>query len=203
LSRYVGVIFSVLLISSGIALAAGGPSTNTRTLNIKGTAQLASNSDVDLSNGACNFSSWVDQCSNTSCSCFQISPSTVSGSMDKGKQTVTEMFVTIDENVDPVTEPTVGSGPNGRCGVLAGVLVDASNSETKTINFVGTDCKKVIAINQKNPGGTNIGDVMTGGWGISDIAAPNPVASGWGTWTGSIKKSNSSVSFKFTGLVTE
>jgi len=203
LGRYVGVIFSVLLISSGIGLAAGGPSTSTRTLNIKGTAQPASNSDVDPSNGACNFSSWVDQCAGTGCSCFQINPSTVSGNLDKGKQTVTSLFVTLDPNIDPVTEPTVGSGPNGRCDVLTGVLVDTSQSETKTINLIGIGCKKVAGISKKNPGGNNVGDVLTGGWGISDTEAPTPPASGWGTWTGSLSKSTSEISLKFTGLVTE
>jgi hypothetical protein len=34
--------------------------------------------------------------------------SKASGSMDKGKQTVTNFFVTTDQDVNPATEPAVG-----------------------------------------------------------------------------------------------
>jgi hypothetical protein len=94
---------------------------------------------------------------------------------------VSNFFVTIDQSVDPATEPTVGTGPNPRCEPFLGILTDTSSTESKTLNLFGVSCKKVIAISNGNPSGNHVGDTLEGGWGISATPAPpSPDASGWG-----------------------
>jgi hypothetical protein len=123
--------------------------------------------------------------------------------MDKGAQTVTNFFVTTDQNVNPATEPKVGSGPNPRCEGFLGILTDTSSAESKTVNLFGVTCKKVIAISNGSPSGNHVGDTIVGGWGISATPVPAPDASGWGTLTGSDTKSTNAFSIKLSGLVTE
>jgi hypothetical protein len=197
-------IYAAVLCFAGTALAAG-PTTHTRTLNITGIGAAASAGNVDVANGACNIDPWVDHCSDTSCTCLEITVSKASGSMDAGKQTVTNFFVTSDQDNNPATEPTPGGmGPNPRCNSFLGILTDTSSGEAKTLNLYGVSCKKVIGISSGNPSGTHVGDTIVGGWGISASPAPPvPDASGWGTLSGSDVKLTGATSVKISGLVTE
>jgi hypothetical protein len=201
-NRFGAVICGAVLLFAGTALAAG-PTTHTRTLNITGVG-AADPGDADTT-GACNVDPWVDQCSQpTGCTCVKITVSKASGSMDKGVQTVTNFFVTGDENINPATEPTVGSGPTPKCNSFLGILTDTSATESKTLNVFGVGCKKVIGISNGNPTGNHVSDTFVGGWGISATPAPPvPDASGWGTLSGSENHSTAAVAFKFSGLVTE
>jgi hypothetical protein len=128
--------------------------------------------------------------------------------MDKGVQTVSNFFVTSDQDVNPATEPPPppGTGPNPKCNVSRGILTDTSSAEAKTLNLISVSCKKVIAISSGNPSGNHVGDTgdtIVGGWGISSSTIPSPDASGWGTLSGSEVKSTNAVSIKISGLVTE
>jgi hypothetical protein len=124
--------------------------------------------------------------------------------MDKGTQTVSNFFVTGDDNLNPATEPTVGMGPNPRCSPFRAILTDTSSGETKTLNLYGVSCKKVIGISSANPSGMHVGDTIVGGWGISATPTPPvPDASGWGTLSGSDVKLTGATSVKLSGLVTE
>jgi hypothetical protein len=206
--RYLTFFCVMLFVVTGLALAAPGPSSSTRTLNINGTGSPASPNAVNTATGACNFSAWVDRCSGTNCNCVQVIPSTAGGSMDKGKQTVSNFFVTTDQDINPADNSLVGA-PNGRCNPFFGVLTDAvgSTGETKTINLLGTTCKKVTGISKTNTSGNNVGDTLQGGWGITASPAPSPSASGWGTLTGSTTKNQgdltSKVTIKLMGTVTQ
>jgi hypothetical protein len=206
MNRFGGVICAAALLFAGTALAAG-PSTHTRTLNITGVLMPAAPGDVDNANGgACNVDPWVDKCSSTTpgtCQCGEIVVSKAAGSMDKGKQTVSNFFITIDQDINPATEPAVGSGPTPRCEGFLGILTDSSSTEAKTLNLFGISCKKVIGVSIKNPSGNHVSDTIVGGWGISATPVPAPDASGWGTLTGSDTKSTNAVSIKISGLVTE
>jgi hypothetical protein len=203
-NRFGGVVCGVVWLFAGTALAAG-PSTHTRTLNITGIGAVDTNpSDVNAVSGACNFDSWVDQCSaGNNCGCLKITVSKASGSMDMGTQTVSNFFVTIDFGINPATEPAVGGGPNPKCNPFLAILTDTSSTEAKTLNAFGVTCHKVIGISSSNPKGTHVGDTLSGGWGISATPAPNPLAAGWGTLTGSDSKTTGATSVKFSGLVTE
>ncbi len=206
MNRFGGVICAAILLFAGTALAAG-PTTHTRTLNVTGVLMPAAPGDVDnAEGGACNVDPWVHKCSSTApgtCQCGEITVSKASGSMDTGKQTVSNFFVTIDQNLNPATEPTVGSGPNPNCSPILGILTDTSSTESKTLNLFAFSCKKVIGISNGNPTGTHVSDTIGGGWGISATHAPAPDASGWGTLTGSDTKKTHAISVKFSGLVTE
>lgn len=203
MKRFGAVVCGVVLLFAGTALAAG-PTTHTRTLNITGMGAPAGGGSVDGATGACNVDPWVDHCSGTNCTCLEITMPKASGSMDKGAQTVTNFFVTADDNVNPATEPTPGgTGPNPRCSSFLGILTDTSSGESKTLNLLGVSCKKVIGISSSNPSGNHVGDTLVGGWGISGTPTPSPDASGWGTLTGSDIKSANAVSLKLSGLVTE
>jgi hypothetical protein len=200
----ISLFFGSGLLLAGSALAAG-PTTHTRTLAIAGSAATASGGNVDTS-GACNVDPWVDQCSQASgCECVEITVSKASASMDKGTQTVTNFFVTTDQNINAATEPTVSPGPDQKCTPFRGILTDTASStgESKTLNLLGTSCRKITGITSSNPQGVHAGDVLVGGWGISNSTAPNPDASGSGTFTGSDVKSSGAVSIKLSGLVTE
>ena len=193
-----------MFLFAGSALAASGPKTSTRTLNIAGVG--APGSPVNALTGACNTDPWVDQCSvptGSTCTCFEVTVSKASGSMDKGAQTVTNFFITEDPNINPATEPAVDSGPNPRCAPFRAVLTDTSSAEAKTLNLFGVSCKKVIATSKTNPSGTHVSDTIVGGWGISGTPTPSPDASGWGTLSGSLVKSTSAVSINISGLVTQ
>jgi hypothetical protein len=134
---------------------------------------------------------------------MQIIPSSAGGSMDKGKQTVTNFFVTMDEGINPATNPSVGM-VDGRCNPFYGVLTDSvgSTGETKTINLLGTACKRVTGISKNTQSGKDGGDALNGGWGIEASPAPSPSASGWGTLSGSTT-STDNVSIKLMGTVTQ
>lgn len=209
--RFGSAVFAALFLFAGSAFAASspditsGPKTSTRTLNVTGTAAAAAGDNAN--GGACNVDPWVDQCSSTTpgtCSCIEITVSKASGSMEKGAQTVSNLFITADENVNPATEPTVTPGPNPRCSPFRGILTDTSSAETKTLNLLGVSCKKVIGISTSNPQGNHVGDTIVGGWGISSSPSdPTPPASGWGTLSGSDVKTTGAVSLKLSGLVTQ
>jgi hypothetical protein len=203
--RFGSAVIAALFFFAGSALATvSGPKTTTRTLNVTGVG--ASGSPVNALTGACNIDPWVDQCSvptGSTCTCVEITMPKASGNMDKGNQTVTNFFVTEDPNVNPATEPAVGSGPNPKCSPFRAILTDTSSAEAKTLNLIGVSCKKVIAISNTNPSGTHVSDTIVGGWGISNSTIPSPDASGWGTVSGSVTKSTSAISIKITGQVTE
>ncbi len=135
-----------LLVCAGPALAASsGPSTRTRTLIATGTAAPAASSDVDPLTGACAATAaagntWVDHCASGTCECLDVTPTSGSGSIDTGRITISDWFVTVDTGTNPATEPTVDSGPNPKCNLFLGVLTAsvASTGETKTINTIGT-----------------------------------------------------------------
>ena len=201
-----------MFLFAGSASAASGPKTSTRTLNITGVGAAAAPGDVDNGNGgACNVDPWVDQCSSTTpgtCQCLLVAVSKVSGSMDKGSQTVSSFFLTVDQDTNPATEPppAPGTGPNPKCNPFRAILTDTSSAETKTLNAIGVTCKEIIAISNTNPSGTHVGDTIVGGWGISSSTLPVPDASGWGAVSGSTGKEVSgsvSITIKLSGLVTE
>ena len=125
--------------------------------------------------------------------------SKASGSMDKGAQTVTNFFITEDPNINPATEPAVDSGPDPKCNPFRVILTDTSSTQTKTLNAIGVTCKKV------NSSLMHVSDTIVGGWGIADISGsdPLPLASGWGTLSGSTNHSTNALSLAITGLVTE
>ena len=201
--RYLTLLCAMLFVCAGVALGAGA-TTHTRTLNIKGTGATAAPSAVDTTSGACNISPWVHVCSGTNCTCVEVTVSNASGSMDKGKQTVSNFFVTADGDINPATAPDSSNiGPS--CNPLRGVLTDtvASTGETKTINLLATSCKKITGISSGNPSGNHVGDTFSGGWGIEASPAPSPAASGWGTLSGTTTKTTGAVSFKLSGLVNE
>lgn len=212
MNRFGSAILVAAFLIGGTAFAGSspdvpsGPKTSTRTLNITGVG-VNDITDVDGTTGACNVDPWVDHCSGTNCSCIQITVSKASGNMDKGAQTVTSFFVTVNNNVNPATEPAVGSGPSNGCNPILGILTDTSSTDAKTINLFGVSCGKVIAVTPGNPQGKHVSDTLVGGWGISGSTTPSPDASGWGTLSGSVMSEQSSrpnaISVKLSGLVTE
>jgi hypothetical protein len=185
---------------AGAAMAASsGPSTHARNFVISGSGTAAAPADVDTT-GACNASPWVDQCSGTSCSCVTLTGSKVSGSGSKGVS-LTEFFVTIDPDINPASEGTVGGGPNPKCNPIRGeVAVMDSSSDSTTVDFLGVTCKHVIKVSSKNPGGSHDKDTLLGGWGIAASTVP---MSGWGTFVGTVNQSNNAVSLKMSGWVTK
>ncbi len=212
--RFGSVVLAAAFLFAGSAFAASssdiasGPKTSTRTLNIIGVGAQASLADTDAITGACSVDPWVDHCSDTSCSCAVITVSKASGNMDKGTQTVSNFYVTIDTDLNPATEPPPGgNGPNPQCVGFFGILTDTSSTDAKTINLFGATCKKIVAVTPSNPQGTHVSDTLVGGWGISGTTPPSPDASGWGTLLGSLLSKHSSnpnaVSLKLSGLVTE
>jgi hypothetical protein len=123
--------------------------------------------------------------------------------MDKGSQTVTNFFVTTDKDINPATNTPVVPAVAGKCNPFFGVLTDSvgSTGETKTINLIGTSCKKITGIS-KNSSGNDVGDTLNGGWGIEASPAHSPAVSGWGTVSGSTTSSDN-VSIKLMGTVTQ
>jgi hypothetical protein len=201
--RYLTLFSLLLLVCADLAIAAP-ISTHTRTLNINGTSASPAPTAVNSTTGACNVSPWVDHCTGTNCSCIQVIPSSAGGSMDKGAQTVSDFFVTTDDDVNPAQNAPIGE-VDGKCAPFFAVLTDtvASTGETKTLNLIGTSCKKITGISNKNPSGNHVGDSLNGAWGIASSPAPTPAASGWGTLTGTTTKSSNGVSIKLTGAVTQ
>jgi hypothetical protein len=200
--RFGYLVIAATFLIAGSALASeidakppAGPVTSNRTLNITGVEAI-----VDPGS-ACAGDSWISQCSGT-CSCAEITVSKASGSMDKGIQSVSNFFITIEDEINPATEPAVPPGPTPACHPFLAELTDTSSTQSKTLNLVGVLCRKV-AITKKNPSGTQVGQTITGGWGISNNPVPSPDASGWGTMTGSTIDSTKAVSIKISGLVTE
>jgi hypothetical protein len=215
--KSVALGFTAVLLCAGVALAkSSGPSTKPGRLVIMGTAAPAT-TDVDPATGACNFvapgqtSSWVDGCSGTSptsCSCYDITVSKVSGSGLKGA-TVTDFFVTIDNDINPATEPAVGGGPDPVCNPFLGVAVvsQESGSKVTVANLVGVSCQHVIGISKNNPTGKHDKDLLLGGWGIDSASTPADTMSGWGTLTGTVNskdnpKKPNAISLKLSGWVT-
>ncbi len=213
--RFRTAVLAATFLLAGSALAASGPKTSNRTLNLTGTGTLDP-ADADT-NGACKPAavssesiSWLDQCSDTNCVCIQVAVAKPAGSMDKGKQTVSNFFITLDPDVNPATEPALpiggGTGPIPACGLFRGVVTDTAGTEVKTLNLIGINCKKVIGTSSSNPTGTHVGDTLSGGWGISNDPVLNPLASGWGSLSGSTGKEVSGslpVTIKLSGLVSE
>jgi len=197
-----------VILSASVANA-GSPTTRNRTLNIKGTSTsiMAPDPSVDGATGACNFSAWVDQCSGVNCLCDEVTVSSASGSMDKGTQSVMNMFITSDKDIDPCGMTGCGlvHGLEGSCHPIRGVLTDtvSSTGETKTINLMGMSCRVFDAITPQNPGGNKIGRTFTGAWAINDDIPPSPAASGWGLFSAFSSNSTGAMSVKISGLVTE
>lgn len=205
--KIVSCVTLLMFCASG-AFAASGPKSHRRTLNMSGTstALIAPDANVDVTTGACNASAWVDQCSGTNCTCSEVTVSSASGNMDTGTQTVTNFFMTRDNDIDPATtNPAVVSGLVGNCNPLRAVLTDtvSSTSETKTINLLGMSCNVFNAISNANPGGNKVGRDFAGAWAIDGVSPPNPAASGWGVAAGTFTDATSAVSIKLKGPVTE
>ncbi len=205
--RFLAMICAGLLVCVAPAFAtSSGPSTHTRTLNVRGIGQQAPAGDVDASNGnACNASDWVDNCPSGDCQCIEFTGVTGSVSGIKGPVTISDFFVTSDQGVNPATEPAVGDSPSPSCNLFLGVLtvITNSGSQSRTINLIGTTCKHVIGVSARNPTGTHDKDLISGGWGISDQPAPNPDTSGWGELVGQLIHSTNALSLKLTGTVTQ
>ncbi len=184
MKRLSGVLMGALLAfaSAGIAGAGAGPGTKPVAANIFGTvADGSSNSDPSNGN-ACNVTSWVDECPSGSCECATLASPRISNS----KLTVANVFFTIDRGVNPATQSAVNNGPSPSCNLVLGTasITAKDNSSSETLNFIGTTCKHVIRITATNPQGVHDKDILSGGWGISDAPASNPLESGWGTFTG-------------------
>lgn len=202
------IVIAGLLALAGFTTAhaaSSGPATKPVSAVIKGIGVSAPSSDVDPTTGACNVSSWVDVCPSGKCSCSEVSPATIHAS-GKGAATVLGFFVTIDNDVNPATEPapTGSNGPNPTCNPLRGVVaVQAGGSSTFAINLLGVSCKHVIGISARNPQGKHDKDLISGGWGISADPTPSPDMSGWGTMTGSIIQTTSGLTLNLAGWTTK
>jgi hypothetical protein len=196
------VCVTAIFLCAGVAFAAGsssGPTTKSRTLVLNGTATTAGPSDTDPTTGACNFSSWVDQCSGTNCSCYDATSVKVSGSALKGGS-VQDFFVTVDNDINPATE-TVDGGPTPSCNPLLGVVVVSDkNGNSSTVNLMGVTCKHVIGISKNNSTGNHDKDLLSGGWGIDSSDLPS---SGWGTFTGTRNHTTNALSLKLSGWITQ
>jgi hypothetical protein len=189
-----------------VASAANGPATKPVTGGVKGIASQVTN-PADLgTSGECNFDAWVDVCPAGSCTCVQVPSPKATGGLAVGGNTISNFFVTIDNGIDPATEPPPNSiGPNPKCGLFFGALTLTSKSgESKTINLMGTSCKHVIGITTSNQSGTHDKDILSGGWGVSNSPAPTPNdASGWGTLVGTVIQSSNALSINLTGDLTQ
>jgi hypothetical protein len=204
MKKCVGMFVTGLLTlaSVGVACAASGPGTKAVTAIIRGTGAVASSGDIDVTTGACNVTAWVDTCPSGNCTCVTLSSPVVVGNR---KLTVSNVFFTIDNGVNPATEPAQAGGPDPRCNLALGTmdLAATNGSSSETLNIIGTTCKHVIGISTKNPTGTHDQDLLSGGWGISADPAPSPAASGWGTMTGTDVTKTSLVTLKFSGWVSQ
>jgi len=201
------VVTAVLLalgLSHSVRAASSGPATKKVSVVLSGTAaQAGSGVGTD---GQCDGTPWTDQCSGLgNCTCIQVNNPSVKGT-SKGGATASDFLITIDDGFNPATEPAVNGGPNPKCSLILGVvtITSTSNSESQTLNLIGTSCKQVIGISSKNPLGTQKTNLLTGGWGISNTPAPSPNdESGWGTMTGSESQSTSALTLKLSGLVSK
>jgi hypothetical protein len=201
MNKFLAVMFTAMFLWAGPALAKkpSGPSTHTATLNVKATGTSASGGEVGT-DGQCNFDDWVNVCPSGTCECDQGASPSGSGSVNKGKTTVTDFWITIDTGINPATEPTVDGGPTPKCNLFFGVLTAAGTTtgETVTVNMIGTTCHHVTSK------GVHDIDVLSGGWGISDDPAPSPNdASGWGTLSGTVNQSTNAILLKLSGDVTK
>jgi hypothetical protein len=204
--KSVALSFTAILLCAGMALAqSSGTVTKHRTMVLKGAGAEASTADMDPVTGACKPLSdssswaWVDRCTGTNCDCYDISPAKLLGSGLKGS-TVTDFFVTIDNDINPATAPAVDGGPDPVCHPIFGVVVVTDkDSNVTTANLMGVQCKHVRGTSKSNPAGNHDKDLMLGGWGIdsSDLTQ-----SGWGTFTGKVNHNTSAVSLKLQGWIT-
>lgn len=194
MKKYVGMLAAGMLVftSVGIARAASGPATKAITAIVRGTGAVAN------PNQACNETAWVDFCPSGNCSCLTLDSPVVVGNR---KMVVSNVFFTIDNGVNPATQPAVDNGPSPKCNFALGTidLAASDGSFSETINIIGTTCKHVIGISAKNPQGIHDSDLLSGGWGISADPAPSPLQSGWGTMTGTAVSKTSLVTMKFSG----
>ena len=201
--------FGIALLFAGVALAHGsgsGSGTKAVKLTLKGTGASAPGANTGPDGQCINTgdTSWLDGYTGTcsvpgNCSCTEVT-ATVSGS---GLKTVANFFVTSDQGINPVTVTPVSPGPNPQCNLILGTFtVTDSSSDLTTLNFLGVSCKKLTGFSSKNPTGTENGETMSGGWGISGTPAPTKPISGWGTFTGTSNNANA-VSIKLSGWITQ
>lgn len=202
MKRFSPVLCAVSLIVATTAFAASGPATKPVSAVLSGIAGQASPADTDT-NGQCNVTPWVDVCPSGTCICAQVPTPKVMGNAGKGPLQASNFFVTIDQGINPATEPAVNGGPNPKCNLLFGVvtLTSPSNGQSETLNLLGTTCKHVIGISSVNPVGKHDRDLLSGGWGIS--GSPTPPSpndeSGWGTFVGSVNQTTSMLSMRISG----
>ena len=199
-------ITCAMLLAVAATASATTVGTKPVSAGIRGVAEPAASNFVDT-NGQCNVTPWVDVCAVGPCSCDEVTGLKVTGNSGDGPLVASDFFVTVDEGINPATEPTVNGGPDPKCTPMYGVvtLTSTKNGQTQTLNLIGTTCKHVVAISANNPGGKHDKDVVSGGWGISSTPAPPSPhdESGWGTFTGTVVQSTDVVSLKLSGMVSK
>jgi len=198
--------FGLMMIAAATSVSAG--TTKNRTLTVAGQAVPVAVGNVDQATGACNFSRWTDQCSGSNCVCDETSVISASGSMETGRQAISNMFFTVDHDIDPCTTGCMLiPGLEGRCNPVHGVLTDtvASTGESKTFNFIGVSCR-IVKVSRANPGGTLVGRSLSGAWAIDGVVPPSPAASGWGSFSATLTQQSMGdvvIKLKMSGLVTQ
>ncbi len=199
--------FGIAMMLTSAALAkSSGPATKAVKVTIKGIGGGSVPGGDVGGDGQCinTGDPWLDNyaCSGAgNCSCSVLGSPKVSGGNLK---TVTNIFVTDDEGINPATEGAVGSGPAPECHPFLGIFtVTETGSDLVTANFFGVSCKHVIGVSSNHPGGTNDKDLMSGGWGVSGTPAPTKATSGWGTFTGTVDKATNAVSLSLSGWITQ
>ncbi len=118
--------FGILVMFAGVALAkSSGPGTKAVKVTIKGTGGSAPGGNV-APDGQCYNTGdpWLDDYTGTcstagNCSCSVLGSPKVSGGNLK---TVTNVFVTDDEGINPATEGAVGGGPAPECHPVRGIF---------------------------------------------------------------------------------
>ncbi len=196
-----------VMLASGALAKSSGPGTKAVKLTLKGTGGSAPGGNV-APDGQCYNTGdlWLDDYTGTcsgagNCSCSMLGSPKVSGGNLK---TVTNVFVTDDEGINPATEGAVGGGPAPECHPVLGIFtVTETGSDLVTANFFGVSCKHVIGVSSNNPSGTYDKDLISGGRGVSGTPAPTKATSGWGTFTGTVDKATNAVSLSLSGWITQ
>jgi hypothetical protein len=201
------VIFGLVVpLSCTVALAS---STSQRKVTVNGTVDFEVGKNDVGPDGQCNVAEWVNQCPSGNCACVQVIDTSSSGNLfGRAKIAAKNFFITIDLGLNPATAPVIGSGPEPEfCGLVYGVMtVSSNNGAEETFNALGTVCDQITGISKKKPEGTGEKLVLSGIGGISDTPAPNPPASGFGTFSAQVtitKAKTYAASLTLTGLLTQ
>jgi hypothetical protein len=180
-------------------------STSKRSLTVTGILDFDVN-DVGA-DGQCSFADWVNRCPSGTCACVQVIDTAATGNLfGRAPITAKNFFITVDYGLDPATAPAVDGGPEPElCGLVFGVMtVSSSEDRRETFNALGTVCDHITGISKTNPKGTVDKLVLSGIGGISAIPAPNPPASGFGTFSAQVEVTGKTypASLTLTGLLT-